>query len=830
LIFENIVADESSKDIVDVLYIPVFKKLVENKKNYNIFCYSLLQNTNINNNDVSKKAANMAKEIDKLYSQIVVPYLQTSISKGIEQPTKDISYIYDEDFRLIRFGKLNANQKREGVWTGIKDGAISTIATFKNDVLAGKTQEYTNNKLHYEYNLNGDNIDGEIIEYFPQEKEKDLKIKRIYSLSEGDYTGLLQKYNYSGILTEKSNWNNGLYDGKVELFYPQGSLSFEGIYKDGYIIGNSTEYFENGQIKGKYTLNNDGTISYTEYYSNGNIETQATLLDSLYIGNYITYYATGEKESEYFYNEVGYLQGKGYTYFKNGKLSSEASYNDGKKDGINVVYCISGKKSYSINYNKAKIQEVVTYNYDGTEKEHIKQKGDAFVFDVYFYDEDNISFKTATLSMNDDGEWQGRNYKYSPQGMIIAKYDYVNGNIDGNAYEYFPSGQISKYAQYTDGVHNGISMEYYSNGKIKNEAINQDENAKGAYYEYDTDEQLESMYLFDDNNEMLSSISYYKGNIFEEDRCKAGLLNKLYYYDETGKLFKSDSIIDGNGIVTHYFLNGKPNLEYKIVAGLVQDTLVVYGINGEIVASRVYKAGKLDGLYQDFDRVTNKLRYQTNYNAGLINGKAVFYEDEIKVYEDDYAENELINGISFFLNGNKSKVAHYESGEQLKIVTYYTPDGKTIRFKIKLYNDMCFAISYMNKDGEMSGYQMIEGRQSFKSYYPSGIVSCEINYENGLLDGNYNIYYPTGKLCSESKYEKDAIIFDKDFYENGNLYIEKNYKNDMLNGEVKYFYPNGNLKRLENYMLNNLDGEVKLFDINGNLIETQLWANDIRKN
>lgn len=830
LVFENLEAKAKSKDIVDLLYIPVFKALVADKKTYNDFCYMILQRTNIDNNKVNTKAQKMQKKFNNLISQIIIPNLNSALAQGLEQNTKNITYNYDNNFVLEDFGKYNSSNKKEGVWTVIEEQSVIEV-TYKNGVEDGRAKIYKKGKLAYEYDLKGDNIVGEVIVYYPQEKDKPLKIKQIYSLNKnGEKTGTKKFYNYAGFLTENSNWENGFYNGKVETFYNQGSKKFDGFYKNGNVAGNTTEYFENGKIKFQYVQNPDKTFAFTSYYTSGKPKMEGVYADSVLVGNYTKYYSTGEKQETGFYNEKGDLQGKVIDYYKNGQLQSEAVYADGKSVSL-VNYCQSGNKFVATNFKDGKVQEVIVFNADGTEKERVKQKNGVFVYDLYFYDENNIAFKFRTVSIDENGNLHGLNYEYSPQGTIIEKANYANGKADGETFNYYPSGQISKYAQFKDGNYNGFSLEYYQNGKMQSEALCKENYLSGVQYKYNSDEQLNEKMVFDDDFNIVNATFFYNDKVDYENFYQEGMLQKSNLYDENGVLLRTNTFDNGTGKYNAYYLNGNISFARNLVAGEADGIFTEYDINGKVFNSYEYKAGKIDGLQKVFDRITRKLYYQGNYNAGELNEKVVFYEDGIKTSERNFAENQD-NGkaIFYFDNGKISSEREYENGVRDGLSIYFAPDGKTVRYKILFFRNIPYAISVMNADGKLSDYQQItKQKQTFTSYYSNGVVSSEITFENGLWQDDYKIFYPSGKLCSNSKFDKDVNIADMDYYENGNLYSERYFKNGELHGEQKFYHQNGNLKRVENYKLGNLDGEVKIYDVQGKLIETQTWFNDTRK-
>lgn len=59
------------------------------------------------------------------------------------------------------------------------------------------------------------------------------------------------------------------------------------------------------------------------------------------------------------------------------------------------------------------------------------------------------------------GEWKC----YNQEGRLIAKDNYINGQLSGACITYYPSGQVRIHATYSKNMRNGRYMEYYEDGK-----------------------------------------------------------------------------------------------------------------------------------------------------------------------------------------------------------------------------------------------------------------------------------------------------------------------------------------------------------------------------
>jgi antitoxin component YwqK of YwqJK toxin-antitoxin module len=94
--------------------------------------------------------------------------------------------------------------------------------------------------------------------------------------------------------------------------------------------------------------------------------------------------------------------------------------------------------------------------------------------------------------------------------------------------------------------------------------------------------------------------------------------------------------------------------------------------------------------------------------------------------------------------------------------------------------------------------------------------------EDKKTDGIFNTYYASGKLKEERNYENGKLNgICKTYHENGNIFLLANFKDDNPDGIAKYFYDNGKLMIEQNYKAGKLDGKTKAYYPNGKLMTEQ---------
>ena len=106
-----------------------------------------------------------------------------------------------------------------------------------------------------------------------------------------------------------------------------------------------------------------------------------------------------------------------------------------------------------------------------------------------------------------------------------------------------------------------------------------------------------------------------------------------------------------------------------------------------------------------------------------------------------------------------------------------------------------YAVEVINKDGVLTRYEMYGEVPDGKvvEYYENGEIMLEKNYVNGLRNGPYKLYYPSGELWKEGRFGSDQMIRLKTYAENGNLLSDKIFAEivSIMSDNTEVFYKNG---------------------------------------
>ncbi len=111
-----------------------------------------------------------------------------------------------------------------------------------------------------------------------------------------------------------------------------------------------------------------------------------------------------------------------------------------------------------------------------------------------------------------------------------------------------------------------------------------------------------------------------------------------------------------------------------------------------------------------------------------------------------------------------------------------------------------------------------------KVYYQNGKIDYVETHLNGVYEGLYQKYYPTGQLSNEGQYVNDEMTgIWKRWYEDGVLREEVTFAANNENGPFKEFYPSGKIKTEGQYLEgDNEQGELLIYDEQGELAEKMI--------
>lgn len=160
--------------------------------------------------------------------------------------------------------------------------------------------------------------------------------------------------------------------------------------------------------------------------------------------------------------------------------------------------------------------------------------------------------------------------------------------------------------------------------------------------------------------------------------------------------------------------------------------------------------------------------------------------------EDDFS-NESVTGYNFIFIAKSSM---------------YDPNNGD---KIQYHEDGGIEAKYTLKDGELEG--------EFIYYYSNGNIQKKGVFRNGLQNGQFFEFDELGNLIAEYTMINGKKHGKYTSYENGEVSVEKFYKEDALNGSfISYLYNNGRVvgKTKGEYLDNKFNGRWEFFYLEDN--------------
>jgi len=518
-----------------------------------------------------------------------------------------------------------------------------------------------------------------------------------------------------------------------------------------------------------------------------------------------------------------------WTYLTtSGSLLSYGNFKNNKKQG----------NWKELHYNST-INE--NLNYDDGNLEGYNEK---------FYPNGEYNIKAYFKKGKLEGEWSKFNYS----GVIAEKANYKDGKIEEIYYDYFPQGQLSAETEYSSGKKNGTFKRYYEDGSLDLIASFSNNEANGKYSEYYINGNLYSEGEYKNGYQVGLWKDYYynkqlknEGNYDSKGRkigkwltyYPDGTLEQEEFYSENGKQ---------NGTANYYSIKGDLMFTYNFKNEILTE-VTSYDKNKKELGKFTEKKGVIDlKFYSPAGVVTSEGRLKD----GKREGKWKFYTNSgILISEENY-KGGLYDGsvINYFNNGNISSYYEYKKGEKNGLFQSYFKNGNLKQEGFYLKNQANgYWYSYNingntsqidfykadNFDGYQEEYDFF-GRKKTESFYNDGILLITQYFDtignvyfvdslkngNGtslIKDINGNILFKTNVISGLWKDTAKLYNYKRDVIYQG-LYV-----NGRKHGLHKWYDDFGKLKSEASYRFGVEDGASILYDHNSKLYLSEVYTN-----
>jgi antitoxin component YwqK of YwqJK toxin-antitoxin module len=492
--------------------------------------------------------------------------------------------------------------------------------------------------------------------------------------------------------------NKVIENGYNKFYYPDKTLSAEGLMKDGKPTGYWKSYYPNSKLKAEGNRKGDLLDSIWRFYDEKGILTEIIdYKNGLRSGYNIKYKqvkdSLGTKNvliSKELFIE-GKLNGKSIYYNDSGKFDHTCEYERGYKNGLERYFDENGVVNLILKYS---FNNLIDNEYINRKDKLGRKQG---VWEEFF---DNEKIKTFSVYSNDTLNGYYREYDtfgnitkslYFKKGVTLETSKSDSSNIEKEIRKtYYKNGNIKSIGTYINDVKIGKHILYDSTGEIEN-SIEYDVHGIASAEGY-TDsrgyKQKEWNYLFPDSKIKASGIYIDNKRVGEWNFLfPNGSKEQIGLYDNNGrpsgnwKWFYSDKKIrrEGkfiNGLEEGFFYELSPDGDTLTSGNYVQGLksgLWKINVNDHLEIG-IYLYGKKSGIWKYY-YTNNILEFQGNFIEGLEDGNHKYFYP-----------NKNLKVSSYYSGGVKSKKWKYfdEEGNIISIVEFkngekYKIDGEKIK-------------------------------------------------------------------------------------------------------------------------------------------------------
>jgi antitoxin component YwqK of YwqJK toxin-antitoxin module len=423
-------------------------------------------------------------------------------------------------------------------------------------------------------------------------------------------------------------------------------------------------------------INYSGNVH--SFYNNGQIKSKYTIINGLIEG------AVEEYMFDTDFQKNNYLDTFLITKLKNQIDQNRLLLIKSQSDSVVISNQITDYINYKLGGSK-KTAKMRLKNSEGKLKEKEKM-----LFDSLLVKENNQFTLTNTVKkINADiNNLQNLIFKEEKKPVFVStisvKYETINSMKSGSYQEYSQDGIKRVDGQYLKGKQNGTWTYYFPNGKIK---------ITGNFVEGDGGNKSEASGIPQNGREGVWRSYYSNGNKSQVSNFSSGQLNGIFKsYYENGSIEEESNYSSGqlNGIFKAYYENGTIKEESNFLKGEAAGLLKRYYLDGKIKQESIFLSGKLNGLTKEFDE-KGQLKKESIYKLGKLNGQT-------KVY----GENNKVKVKIAYINGREHGPIsiYYESGN----IQFIGTKDSTSKTEDKFYGEL----TEFNENGQVKNKVFID--------------------------------------------------------------------------------------------------------------------------
>lgn len=808
--------DMYDKDVDDPwanFYIPIYKAFRDNNS-IEPFMYHLLSSSaneqvkkwRKKNEKILKGFYDLANtEIKKKRTNPVVP-----AASGIDP---ELPGWYNDDAKLIAFGRENADGKNIGPWTYFHaNGEKSAEGTFDKDGIKTGVWKYYSNKGTLISDENQET--GEITSYYSTGEKS-----QHYFMKNGKTDGLVEIWYPCGNIKEKLFYKEGQIDGRGEVFFANGQKSTEYNYENGKLSGEYKTWHEDGKPRAQY-VNKDGKANgpYIERFTNGKVVKSGSYRDDELDGLWKYYYSNGQLSRTGSYNNnLG--EGEWIFYDERGELTEKRNLSAGELHGDNMFY-ENGHLHFVNTYEKSKLKRVVFYDEEGKIIEEFGDVKGNFSLKGYF-----PTGELKSEGQVKDGELSGKWKYYHRGGHLASENTYEKGMMEGVMISHFPTGGVKAKSTYVNNELHGYHQEFYEHGPVKFEGWYQNGKRQQQFLSYTASAKLESDYYYLDDSPTGTAYDYFEEKVLSSITYESDRISAIANYNAKGEIV-TQSKKDGPKVSYEVAPANKDEMaRFDIVCGEYNGEIARWYPDGNLFVSYPIVAGRRHGKYEYYAPL-KQIQVEGQYVDGYAEGLWQGYDANGKLGYKGWYLNDNNDSLwtHYYPNGKVSTTITYLRDERDGITSMFAPDGTPTIDKRYEMGDLV-AYRAMTAEGRWSEWTRTSGDAVIQAFFPNGKPSAQEEYKNSRLTGKKTVYYPDGKVYSEYTYVNgDNHGPFTIYYPNGKPELQGNYQYDDYDGTLRVFNSDGTLLRTEEYVEGSRSGKIILYEKGVKSKEFNFWG------
>ena len=483
--------------------------------------------------------------------------------------------------------------------------------------------------------------------------------------------------------------NDDIRDGYHIFRYPNGTISSEGMLRDGKPDGFWKSYYVTGIKKSEGKRSNFLLDSIWIFYDQAGDTTEKI---NYLLGKKNGWYLKYRKDPSagvYVWSKELFAgdkkEGIAYNYFPDGKIQQTIIYNGGRKEGLSKEYDKEGNIITLLEYNndflvsRQRINRIDSKGFKQGEWKEFYPNGNiksemSFMDDLmhgYYKEYDNRGRLVLTM-LYENGSIVRSNVedapdieivnRYDPEGKLIYSGPYRNKVPVGVHRDYGKDGKITNAYIYNDnglllsegivdeaGNRNGKWKDLYPDGRTRAEGQFADNRRTGAWKFFNAAGRVEQTGSFNAGRpDGLWKWYYENGQILREEEYFQGRRDGAYSeYSETGEIISQGQYTDGEKNGEWQYKFGDYNEEGKYITGLKDGIWKGYYADGKIKFRGSFVQGNPEGEHK-FYYENGKVKEEQNFKMGIRQKTWKKFDEEGNillaiVYKDDVET--AINGV-----------------------------------------------------------------------------------------------------------------------------------------------------------------------------------------